>query len=139
MNQVKPVTILLIEDNPGDVFLFQETLTDVDPSTKYNIEIVKNGRDAIHFLHREDCFGEVVLPDIIVLDINLPIKSGREVYMDIISDPELKRIPVAILTSSIFDRDLCNMHPEGLCSYFEKTFDYERFQEIVNNIIHIRG
>lgn len=139
MNQVKPVTILLIEDNPGDVFLFQETLTDIDPSTNYNIEIVKNGRDAIHFLHRENSFMEVALPDIIVLDMNLPIKSGREVYMDIISDPELKWIPVAILTSSIFDRDLCDMHPEGLCSYFEKTFEYERFQEIVNNIIHIRG
>jgi CheY-like chemotaxis protein len=101
---VIPVDILLVEDNPGDIRLTQEALQEEKIINK--IYIAKDGIEAMQFLHKENPFSNVPTPDIIMLDLNLPRKDGREVLVEIKNDPYLKHIPVIILTSSQAEKDV---------------------------------
>jgi two-component system, chemotaxis family, response regulator Rcp1 len=94
----RPVDILLVEDNPADADLVREGMEDA--KILCNLHVTMDGEEALHFLRQEDEFADVVRPDLILLDLNLPKMGGRELLAAIKQDPELKSIPVVILTSS---------------------------------------
>src|SRR5258708_2955262 len=104
MNFVKPIEILLVEDNPGDILLAQVAFG----RSRYavNVQVATNGEEAIDFLYKKGRFARVATPDLILLDLNLPGKSGTEVLADLKGDEELKVIPVIILTTSQAEWDI---------------------------------
>jgi two-component system response regulator len=127
-----PVDILLVEDNPGDVQLTREALTETKILT--NLFTVENGVEAIDFLYKKGLYGSVPRPDIIILDLNLPLKDGREVLEIIKKDDSLKRIPVVILTSSKAEEDIVRTYNLHANCYITKPLDFEQFIQIVKNI-----
>lgn len=135
MNSTYPlrkVEILLVEDNPGDIVLIEEAFKEA--SVPYNLNVVKNGEDAIFYLRHEESFSETKLPDLILLDLNLPKKSGKEVLSEIKSDKDLKIIPVIILTTSKNYQDiLCSYSLNANC-YLVKPVEFEEFLDTVKSI-----
>lgn len=125
--------MLVVEDNLADVVLFQEAVEFTQ--TPAALHVVSDGGDAMRFLLRRDRYAEAPRPDVIVLDLNLPIKNGKEVLVEMASDPELNTIPVAILTTSTAETCVCDVYPKGRCLYFTKTDDFSRLQEIVSKIV----
>ena len=130
MNEVRPVDILLVEDNPGDVRLTKEALKDAKVLNE--IYIAKDGVEALEFLHRKGKFSNVPLPDLILLDLNLPKKDGREVLAEIKEDPILKHIPVVVLTTSKADEDIIKTYNLHANAYITKPVDLNRFAEIIH-------
>ena len=124
--------MLVVEDNPADVFFFNEAF-DAN-RTDATVHVVTDGDMAMQFLRHQAPFADAPRPDVIVLDLNLPIKSGREVLAEMAADPALETIPVAILTSSAFDRSACDVYPAGRCLYFVKTHEFRQLQDIVGQI-----
>jgi two-component system response regulator len=129
---VHPIVVLIVEDNRGDVVFFQEAAE--ASQTAADLHAVTNGVDALRFLRKEPPFQRAPRPDIVVLDLNLPLTNGEEVMAQMASDPDLSTIPVAILTTSSFDTLLADLLPLGRCLYFTKTDDFERLQDIVRKI-----
>lgn len=129
---VEAIDILLVEDNPGDVLLTREALKDM--KMKNNLYVVRDGVEAMDFLTRRDPFSEAPRPDIILLDLNLPRKDGREVLAEIKADELLRRIPVVILTTSDDERDILASYNLHANCYITKPVDMRRFIEIVKNI-----
>lgn len=123
--------ILVVEDNPADLFFFKEALEATD--VRASIHDVSDGVDAIRYLSHRPPYADAPRPDILVLDINLPYKSGHEVIRDMASDPDLKSIPVAVLTSSRSEAAICHNYP-GHCLYFTKTADFQQLKEIIQQI-----
>ncbi len=128
----KAVEILLVEDNQGDVDLLKEALNEA--KVRNVLHVVYDGVDAMKFLRGEDKYEDVPCPDIILLDLNLPRKSGREVLDEIKSDPKLKIIPVVILTSSMEEEDICRSYQMHANCYVTKPVDFERFTHVVKSI-----
>ena len=127
-----PVEILLIEDNPGDVRLTQEALKE---SKVLNIlNVVTDGVEALEFLHQEGKYADAKRPDLILLDLNLPKKDGREVMEEIKSDDDLKRIPVVVMTTSKAEEDVERMYSQHANCYITKPIDFEQFVEVVKAI-----
>jgi CheY-like chemotaxis protein len=126
------LTMLLAEDNAGDVVFFREALEDT--GLQVGLQVVSNGEQAMRFLYRQEPFDQVRRPDVFVLDLNLPVKNGQEVLLELASDPALNTIPVAILTTSTSETCVCEMYPPGRCLYFTKTDDFQQLQEIVRQI-----
>jgi len=127
-----PIEILLVEDNPGDVRLTQEALRD---SKLHNrLSVVEDGVEALAFLKREGHYNDSPRPDIILLDLNLPRKSGREVLEEIKQDEVLKRIPVVVLTTSEDERDVMASYNLHANCYITKPVDLSQFITIVRNI-----
>jgi len=126
------LVILVVEDNLGDVMLFQEAVEFTQTSAA--VHVAGDGGDAMRFLLHQGRHAEAPRPDVIVLDLNLPIKNGQQVLMEVASDPALNTIPVAILTTSTSDTCLCELYPPGRCLYFTKTDDFKRLQDIVRQI-----
>lgn len=129
---MESIEILLVEDNPGDVRLTQEALNDT--KLKNNLHVVMDGAEAIAFLRNEGRYAEAPRPDIILLDLNLPKKDGREVLEDIKSDDRLKRIPVVILTTSEDEKDVLVSYNLHANCYITKPVDLNRFIDIVKSI-----
>ena len=130
--QEREIEILLVEDNPGDVRLIVETLkAGVVP---HNISIVKDGEEAVNFLKRNKGFEETVVPDIILLDLKLPKKSGMEVLDELRRDPKLKDIPVVVLTSSESPDDMMTAYKKQANLYITKPIDLDRFIVTVQSI-----
>jgi len=129
---VKPVEILLVEDNLGDVRLMQEAFK--EGKVFCNINVVEDGIEAIKYLKREGEYAEACRPDIIMLDLNLPRKDGREVLMEIKSDDDLKRIPVVILTTSSAEEDILRTYNLHANCYITKPVDLEQFINLVQSI-----
>ena len=127
-----PVDILLVEDNPGDVRLTKEAL--IDAKVLNEIYVVKDGVEAMEFLRKEGPFAHVPVPDLILLDLNLPRKDGREVLAEIKMDPKLKRIPVVILTSSQAEEDIFKSYDLHANCYVIKPVDLNRFAEIMRSL-----
>ena len=126
------IEILLVEDNPGDVRLTQEAFKE---SKIYNrIHVVYDGVEALAFLHRKGEYADVPRPDVILLDLNLPKKDGREVLAEIKKDPKLKRIPVVILTTSEAEQDIVKTYNLHANCYITKPVDLERFITVVKSI-----
>jgi CheY-like chemotaxis protein len=102
------VEILLVEDNPGDVRLTQEVFKETNISN--NLSVVGDGVDALAFLRREGSYADAVRPDIMLLDLNLPRKSGRDVLAEIKGDPALRNIPIVVLTTSPAEQDVLSAY-----------------------------
>jgi len=128
----KPVQILLVEDNPGDVRLTKETLRDA--KVKINLRVVGDGVEAMAFLRQEGKYAGAPRPDIVLLDLNLPRKDGREVLAEMKQDPDFKRIPVVVLTTSYAEKDILKSYNLHANAYVTKPLDLEQFAKIVKAI-----
>ena len=128
----RPANILLVEDNPGDVRLTREALK--EEKVLNNLNVVGDGVEAMAFLRREGKYADAARPDLILLDLNLPKKDGREVLEDIKSDPTLKLIPVVILTTSRAEEDILKAYDLHANCYVTKPVDLEQFITVVQSI-----
>jgi chemotaxis family two-component system response regulator Rcp1 len=128
----KPIEILLVEDNPADVRLTKEALK--EGKILNNMNVAKDGVEALAFLHREGKYGNAPRPDIILLDLNLPKKNGRDVLAEIKDDPALKRIPVVVLTTSKAEEDILRTYDLHANCFITKPVDLEQFMVVVRAI-----
>ena len=132
MRTGRPIEILMVEDNPGDVRLTQEVLKDAKVSN--TLRVVEDGAAALDFLYRRNGYGDAPRPDLILLDLNLPKKNGREVLEEIKQDPDLKMIPVVILTTSQAEEDIVRAYSLHANCYITKPVDFAQFTKIVRTI-----
>ncbi|MBX5493058.1 MAG: response regulator [Chloroflexi bacterium] len=130
--RVEPIEILLVEDSPADVDLTREALEDAKVSN--NLHVVADGVEALAFLRREGPYVEAPRPDLILLDLNLPKKDGREVLAEIKADPALRRIPVVVLTTSEAEQDIVRSYDLHANCYITKPVDLDAFIEVVRSI-----
>ena len=128
----EPIEILLVEDNPGDARLAEEVLK--EGKVRNNLHHVEDGVEAMDFLLRRKEYAGVPPPDLVLLDLNLPGKDGREVLQEIKEDPELRLVPVVVLTTSAAERDLLKSYNLHANAYVVKPIDLEQFIEIVHAI-----
>lgn len=129
---MQAVEILLVEDNPGDVRLTQEALN--DSKLRNNLSVVRDGVEAIEFIRRQGKYKDAPYPDLILLDLNLPRKSGREVLEEIKNDDSLKRIPIVVLTTSDDEKDILSSYNLHANCYITKPVDLNHFITIVKTI-----
>jgi chemotaxis family two-component system response regulator Rcp1 len=127
-----PIDILLVEDNPGDVRLTREALK--EGKVYNNLHWAKDGVEALEFLRREGIYASAPRPDIILLDLNLPKKDGREVLSVIKNDDKLKHIPVVVLTTSKAEEDVLRSYELHANCYVTKPVDLEKFIVVVQSI-----
>jgi CheY-like chemotaxis protein len=130
--EARPIEILLVEDNPGDMRLTKEALK--EGKVYNNLHWVKDGVDALEFLRREGKHAQAPRPDIILLDLNLPKKDGREVLSVIKNDDQLKHIPVVVLTTSKAEEDVVRSYNLHANCYVTKPVDLEKFISVVHAI-----
>ncbi len=128
----RPIEILLVEDNPGDVRLTQEALK--EGKVRNKLHVVEDGVEALAFLRQEGEYAESPRPDLILLDLNLPRKNGREVLAEIKEHPNLRRIPVVILTVSQAEEDVLRTYDLHANCYVTKPVDLEQFIKVVASI-----
>lgn len=128
----RPVEILLVEDNPGDVRLTREALK--EGKLLNNLSVVGDGIEALAFLRREGEFADSARPDMILLDLNLPKKSGLEVLADVKADEDLKRTPVVVLTTSQAEQDIVRSYNLHANCYISKPVDLGQFIDVVKSI-----
>lgn len=128
----RPVEILLVEDSPGDVRLTKEALK--EGKVLNNLNVVGDGVEALAFLQKEGPYTNMTRPDLILLDLNLPKKDGREVLEAIKNDPDLKRIPVVILTTSNAEKDVLKSYDLHANCYVTKPVDFEQFITVVKSV-----
>ncbi|MDZ7316809.1 MAG: response regulator [candidate division KSB1 bacterium] len=126
---LRPVEILLVEDNPGDIRLAQEGLREA--KVLNNLHVVKDGEEALAFLYRQGQYQNAPRPNIILLDLNLPRRNGREVLAEIKKDESLRQIPVVILTSSKSEEDIAKSYDLHANSYVCKPVDLDKFFQIL--------
>ena len=124
--------ILMVEDSPSDVFLTQEALKQTNGLCQ--LHVVSDGVEAMEFLRKEGQHAKAPRPDIILLDLNMPRKDGREVLLEIKSDEKLKSIPVLVLTSSSAEQDIAKAYSLHANCYITKPVDFARFKEVINSI-----
>ena len=129
---VKQIEILLVEDNEGDIGLVEEVFQEA--KIRNNLHIAEDGEEAMLFLHKEGKFSDVPRPDIILLDLNLPRKDGREVLKEIKEDSSLKRIPVVVLTTSKAEEDILKSYDLHANSYITKPVDFDQFIKVIKSI-----
>jgi len=129
---VRPAEILLVDDNPGDVRLTKEALKDAKVLNQ--LHVAKDGIKALEFLRRQGKYAKAVRPDLILLDLNLPRKDGREVLAEIKDDADLRRIPVVILTMSKAEEDIIKTYNLHANCYITKPVDLDRFIEVVRAV-----
>lgn len=132
MTPVQPAEILLVEDNPGDVDLTLEALEEA--KLRNNVHVAIDGVEAMAFLRREEEYGSVPRPDLILLDLNLPRKDGREVLKEVKEDPTLRRIPVVVLTTSEAEQDILDAYEYRANAYIVKPVDFERFFRTIQTL-----
>lgn len=127
-----PIEVLLVEDNPGDALLTRIALEDSKISV--NLSVVEDGVEAMAFLRKQDKYADVPHPDIVLLDLNLPKKDGREVLAEIKGDEHLRRIPVVVLTTSQAEEDIVKAYNLAANCYITKPVDFDQFVRIVRSI-----
>jgi CheY-like chemotaxis protein len=127
-----PIEILLVEDNPGDVRLTREALKDA--RVRNHISVAMDGVEAMGFLRQEGAHTAAPRPDLILLDLNLPKKNGREVLEEIKTDPELQHIPVVVLTTSQAEQDILESYRLRANAFVTKPVDLEQFLKVVGSI-----
>jgi two-component system, chemotaxis family, response regulator Rcp1 len=130
--EATPVEILLVEDNTADVRLTIEALKDAKVANRLNV--VDDGVKAMEFLHRKGSYADTPTPDLILLDLNLPRKDGREVLAEIKVDPMLRRIPVVVLTTSRAEEDILRAYDLHANCYISKPVDFEQFMTVVRSL-----
>lgn len=127
-----PIEILMVEDNPSDVRLTREAFKDAKVRNRMHVAV--DGEDAMAYLRQEGRHRDALKPDLILLDLNLPKKNGREVLAEIKADPELKRIPVVILTTSDDEKDIFTAYDLHVNAYIKKPVDLDQFIKIVEAV-----
>lgn len=130
--EIRPIEILMVEDSPTDALIAREALDYAKVLNK--LHIVENGEEAMAFLRREGKYAGAVRPDIILLDLNLPRKDGREVLAEIKADDGLKLIPVVVLTTSKAEEDIIKAYGLHANCYITKPVNFDRFTEVVRSI-----
>lgn len=128
----RAVDLLLVEDNPGDVRLTEEALK--DGPVQVNLSVAKDGVEAVEFLTRTGRFQNAPRPDLILLDLNLPRKNGREVLAEIKSDPDLRQIPVVVMTTSKSEQDIERAYELNANCYITKPIELDDFLGVVHSI-----
>ena len=128
----EPIKILLVEDSPGDVRLTREAFKDA--KVHVNLHVASDGAEAMAFLERNGEYANVPRPDLILLDLNLPRKDGREVLAEIKESPSLKIIPVVILTTSASEEDILRSYRLHANCYITKPVDLDGFLKVVKSI-----
>jgi len=128
----EPVDILLVEDNPGDARLMKEALAEA--SIRNRLHVMADGGEALTYLRRQDPFAGAVRPDLILLDLNLPGKDGRDVLAEVKGDRDLRRIPLVILSTSRADADIARAYDLHANAYVTKPLDIEQFITVVKSI-----
>ncbi len=128
----KAIDILLVEDSPGDIRLAQEALK--ESKVRNKLFVVEDGAEAMAFLRHQGKYADAPRPDLILLDLNLPRKSGREVLSEIKNDQDLKRIPVVVLTVSRDEEDIMRSYDNHANCYITKPLDFSQFMEITKSI-----
>jgi two-component system, chemotaxis family, response regulator Rcp1 len=129
---VRPIELLLVEDNPGDVRLTLEALKDSKISN--TLQVVNDGAEAIRYLRRQGKYAKATVPDLVLLDLNLPKKDGREVLAEVKADKNLKCIPVVVLTCSKSEEDILRAYGLHANCYITKPVDFEQFRKVVNSV-----
>lgn len=125
-----PIKMLLVEDNPADIRLIREVLKE----TNNELFVVKDGVEAINFLNHESNYSNTPRPDIIILDLNLPRKDGREVLKEIKKNDNLKSIPVIVLTTSNSEDDIIKTYKNYANCYITKPVDFDQFLKVIESI-----
>ncbi|MBF0339421.1 MAG: response regulator [Magnetococcales bacterium] len=128
----KAVEILLVEDSPGDVELTREALADSKLLNRLNV--VEDGEEAMAYLRQQGKYADATRPDVVLLDLNLPRKDGREVLEEIKADPELKAIPVVVLTTSQAEEDILRTYQLHANCYITKPVDLNQFFAVVKSV-----
>jgi two-component system, chemotaxis family, response regulator Rcp1 len=126
------IQVLLVEDNPGDVRLTKEALK--EGKLLNQLTVVGDGVEALSFLRKEGIYADALQPELILLDLNLPKKDGREVLAEIKADPNLRRIPVVVLTTSSSEEDILKIYDLHANCYITKPVDLEQFMGVVKSI-----
>lgn len=129
MNE-RPVDILLADDNDDDILLLQESFAAEHMANL--VSVVKDGEEALTYLRRQDPYASAVRPSLVLLDINMPKKSGLEVLREMKQDPELRSLPAVILTTSRREEDVVRSYAEGACSFITKPPDFAKLQEVMH-------
>jgi CheY-like chemotaxis protein len=132
MEELRVVDVLLVEDDPGDVLLIREAF-------EYNkvhntLHVVSDGVEALDFLQRRNGHADAPRPDLVLLDLNLPRKDGREVLEEVKADPDLRTIPIVVLTTSEAEEDILRSYHLHANAYVTKPVDFDRFIEVVRLI-----
>lgn len=127
-----PIEILLVEDNPGDVRLTQEVMR--EGRIRNILNVVSDGVEALAYLRREGAYADTMPQDLILLDLNLPRKDGREVLAEIKSDPGLRKVPVVVLTTSAAEVDILKAYDLHANCYITKPVDLVQFEDVVRSI-----
>lgn len=127
-----PIEILLVEDNPGDVRLAKEALK--ENKVRNNVYVVEDGEAAMEFLRKQNKYQNVPRPDLVLLDLNLPKKDGREVLAEIKADDDLRRIPVVMLTISKAEEDIIRAYDLHVNCYITKPIDLDQFIKVVRTV-----
>ena len=127
-----PIQILMVEDNESDAYLAMKSLKEAKIANSINI--VQDGVEAMDYLRRKGKYADAHRPDLILLDLNLPGKDGRQVLTEIKSDPELSNIPVVILTCSDDEIDIAKSYADQANCYIVKPVDFDRLMEVVKSI-----
>ncbi len=128
----KPAQVLLVEDSPDDVELTMEALS--NSKIRMDVHVAEDGMAAMKFLHRQDKYADKPRPDLVLLDLNLPLMDGREVLKEIRDDPDLTDLPVVVLTTSRDEEDICRAYKLHANCYITKPVDFLQFTEIVKKI-----
>ena len=127
-----PIEVLLVEDDPGDVLMTQEAFE--EHKVRNRLNVVQDGAEALAYLRREGQYANAVRPDLILLDLNLPRRDGREVLEEIKKDEVLGRIPVVVLTTSAADEDILRSYQLHANAYVTKPVDFENFINVIKQI-----
>jgi CheY-like chemotaxis protein len=128
----RPVEILLVEDNPGDVELTRVAMKDGRVANR--LHVVSDGEEALDFLYRRGAHRQAVVPDLILLDLNLPKLNGKHVLAQLKADAQLRNIPVVVLTTSAAEEDIARSYACHANSYIQKPVDFEQFMRAVKQI-----
>jgi two-component system response regulator len=132
MKDLEPLEILLVEDDPADVELTQEALADSKLMT--NMNVTRDGEEAMSYLRKEGPYQDAKTPDLILLDLNMPKKDGREVLNEIKADDSLKTIPIVVLTTSESEEDILRSYNLGANCYVTKPVGLAEFMKVVDSI-----
>jgi len=129
---LEPIRLLLVEDDPGDVLITREALE--QSKLLHHLDVVENGEEAMAFLRHEGKFAGVESPHLVLLDLNLPRKNGKEVLAEVKGDPSLSHIPVIVLTTSEAETDVVSTYQLHANAFITKPVDFDRFHEVVRRI-----
>ena len=129
---VRPIEVLLVEDDAGDVLMTREALHEGRVFNRLNV--VGDGVEALAYLRRAGEYADAVRPDLVLLDLNLPKRDGRQVLEEVKADPDLRRIPIVVLTTSEAEEDVLRSYDLHANAYVTKPVDFDRFVEVIRQI-----